>query len=180
VTTTGMNETTVLKGTALRIDSASKGCANAFPPGFTTLPIRNTIYTQADIQNKLAALAVPWQGVLAAHLSLRQFTQGQKQNVKVTDQFLGDLKSALGGAVGSDNQLLAQWGFKVKKPAKALTSEEKVLRAAKAKLTREKRGTLGSRQKAAIKQTVTPDVTVKADGTSVISTPTTGSVTTTS
>jgi len=74
--------------------------------------------------------------------------------------------------VGADNQLLAQWGFVVSKPRKPLTSEEKVLRAAKAKLTRQKRGTLGKRQKAAIKQTTTPDVLVSADGTSQVTVPT--------
>ena len=135
------------------------------------------IYTQADIQNKLAALDVPWQGLWAAHSALNQFTQGKPQYVSAAKQFLGDLKSALAGAVGADNQLLSQWGFKVKKAVKPISSEERVLRAAKAKLTREKRGTLGKRQKAAIKQTVTPEVNIKGDGTTQIVVPTTTGVT---
>ncbi len=42
------------------------------------------------------------------------------------------------------------------------------MRAAKAKLTRLKRGTLGKKQKAAIKETAAPTVTIGPDGKSVI------------
>jgi len=164
----GVNSSTVLKGTALRLDAAIKGCLAAFPPGITTLPIRNGQLTQQDIQNKLAALNAPFVSIQATRLALHQFTQAKPQYSKDARQFLGDLHQALSGAVGGENQLLAQWGFKVKKPAKSLTSEQGVIRAAKAKLTRKKRGTLGSRQKAAIKTTGTPTIRIGADGTSEI------------
>jgi hypothetical protein len=151
-----------------RLDSAIKGCNAAFPPGVTALQVRNVSLNQADLNTKLVSLNQPFKDARAAHSSLRQFSPQKSQFTKAGEQFLADLKAALAGAVGADNQLLTQWGFKPLKPHKPLTSEQKVLRAAKAKLTRQKRGTLGKAQKAAIKNTTTPNVVVGADGTSQI------------
>jgi hypothetical protein len=166
--TPGINQQSVVHGTELRLDSAINGCANAFPPGFQTLPIRNVSYAQADINKKLVALDAPFKGARSAHATLRQFTQGKPQSVKDAEQFLSDLKSALSAALGADNQLLAQWGFKPTKARKPLTVEQKVMRAAKAKLTREKRGTLGSKQKSAIKVTANPDVLIAGTGATTV------------
>ncbi|HZU99365.1 MAG TPA: hypothetical protein VFF73_21840 [Planctomycetota bacterium] len=158
----GLNTQSVPHGTELRLDSAIAGCQNAFPPGVPALPIRNTSFNQADLQTKLVALDAPFKQGRAAHASVRSFTSQKPQYIKDARQFLADLKAALAGAVGSDNELLASWGFKVSKPKKPLTSEQKVLRAAKAKLTRQKRGTLGSKQKAAIKTTTMPNVSINS------------------
>jgi hypothetical protein len=164
----GLNNQAVSHGIELRLDSAISGCANAFPPGITALQVRNVTFNQADLNAKLVSLDSPFKGARSAHASLRTFTSQKSQYTKDAEQFLADLKAVLAGALGSDNQLLVQWGFKVTKPKKPLTAEQKVLRAAKAKLTRQKRGTLGRKQKAAIKATSTPDVMVSADGTSSV------------
>ena len=159
----------VTHGMELRLDTAIKGCTTAFPPGITALQVRNVSFNQADLNTKLVSLDQPFKDARAAHASLRQFASQRSDITKAGEQFLADLKAALGGAVGADSQLLTQWGFKPKKPAKPLTSEQKVLRAAKAKLTRQKRGTLGKRQKAAIKNTTTPNVVVSSGGSQIVS-----------
>jgi hypothetical protein len=146
MTQSNINDKSVSHGIELRLDTAISGCANAFPPGVTALQIRNVTFNQADLNTKLVSLDTPFKGARTAHSALRTFTSQKPQLVKEAEQFLADLKAALAGAVGSDNELLTQWGFKPKKAAKPLTSEEKVLKAAKAKLTREKRGTLADRR----------------------------------
>jgi hypothetical protein len=163
-----VNPQSVTHGVELKLDTAIDGCTVAFPPGLTSLTIRGVSYTQATLEAQLVSLDARFKSARSAHAALHQFAIDRAMLEAAARQFLADLRSSLAGAVGINNQLLAQWGFPVVKPPKPLTSEEKLLRAAKAKLTRQKRGTLGKRQKAALKQTTAPTVQVNADGTSVV------------
>jgi hypothetical protein len=166
--TQDVNPQSVSHGLELRLDTAIDGCMKSFPPGLTSLTVQGVSYTQATLEAQLTSMDAPYKTARSAHAALHAFTAQKPAIEAAAKQFLADLKSTLAGVVGSNNQILAQWGFPVSKPKKPLTSEEKVLRAAKAKLTRQKRGTLGKRQKAAIKQTSTPSVQVNSDGTSEV------------
>jgi hypothetical protein len=166
-----VNSQSVSHGMEQQLDTAIDGCNNGFPPGVPTINIRGIVYGPADLKTKLETFDNPFKNARAAHAALHQFTSEKPALVAEAREFLNDLKMALGGAAGANNQFLASWGFPVKKARKPLTSEEKLLRAAKAKLTRQKRGTLGKRQRAAIKQTATPSVQVNSDGTSVVLAP---------
>ena len=61
------------------------------------------------------------------------------------------LKSSVTNAFGAGSPQLAQFGLLPKKPRKVLTSSERAISAAKAKATRQLRGTTGKKAKASVK-----------------------------
>ena len=156
----GFNAKAVVRGTELRLDTAYDGTQNAWPVGLSQLVVEGVNYNQTSLLAKLTSISGPWKGARDAHATLRDFTQQKPQLTKDASTFLSSMDASLGAVVGQENEVLTKFGFKPKKRRKPLTLEEKTLRAAKAKLTRQKRGTLGSKQKAAIKEDGTPTVTI--------------------
>jgi hypothetical protein len=61
------------------------------------------------------------------------------------------LKDAVIAFLGRGSPMLAQFGIKARGSRRALTAEQKVLRAARARATRAARHTMGSKQRAAVK-----------------------------
>jgi hypothetical protein len=155
----------------LRLDTAYDGAQNYWPQGVSQLVVEGVSYNQSGLLAKLTSIESPWKGARDAHATLRQFTQQKPQLTSDATVFLSSLDASLGAQVGQDNEILTKFGFKPKKRRKPLTVEEKALRAAKAKLTRQARGTLGSKQKAAIKESGTPSITITPDASMEISQP---------
>ena len=168
MTTPSLNDKAVIRGVELRADMAVQGLQTALPPSVTQLFLGSTPFTIPDLIGHLQQLEKPWKDARAAHATVRQVVQDRPQDYQNLLSALVDLKGALQGVFGHQSEDLTKFGFKPTKRRKPLTSEQKAVRAAKAKLTRQKRGTLGKKQKAAIKETAAPTVTIGPDGKSVI------------
>ena len=158
-----INEKSVITGVELRLDLALSGVMYSYPPSAKQVVLRGVSYDQAGLAAKLEDTAAPWKRVRDAHAIIRQFAQDKPELTKAAIQLLGDLKSSFAGQLGRDSQELEKFGFTPLKRPRPLTIEEKILRVAKAKLTRAKRGTKGNAQLAAIKETGTPSVTIAPD-----------------
>ncbi len=121
----------------------------------TSLPLAGSTYTMAsltqlvqsriDAANTVANAKAQWHDASATYKAL---------NSQVT-QVLHGLRQYLINAFGPASPVLADFGFTASKRT-PLTPEQKVARAAKAEATRKARGTLGKKQKAAIKGAVPP------------------------
>jgi hypothetical protein len=157
------NDKSIVRGVELRLDMALDGTLNAFPPSLQQITVRGVSYDQSSLATKLQQTASPWKNARDAHATLRQFAQDKPELAREALQLLGDLKASLSGQIGRDNQELARFGFAPLQRPKPLTVEQKVLRTAKAKLTRQKRGTKGKNQLAEIQETETPRVTIGPD-----------------
>jgi hypothetical protein len=154
----------VAHGTELRLDTAINGLAFAIPAGTTSLLMGGTPTPVTDVLAKAQDLVKSWKELRDAHAVIRAFTQNRAAENAAARNFLADLRAALVTVLGRDNQDLTKFGFKPQTPRAPLTTEQKLLRAAKAKLTREARHTMGKRQKASIRATETPVVQVGPDG----------------
>lgn len=165
--TSGMNDKSVVKGVELRADTAIAGIQSALPAGVTQLTVGLVTYQVGDLLKHAQELVKPWKDARAAHAVLRSVNESRPQDNQRLLDFLADFKIALIGIYGRTSEELTKFGFTPQKRRRKLSSEEKVLRSAKAKLTREKRHTQGSRQKADIRETGTPVVTLGPDGVTI-------------
>jgi hypothetical protein len=164
----GMNDKAVTRGTELRLDTAFLGVTQNFPPSIQQIVVNGKSFDQKALLAEIDSVRGPWKGARSAHAVLRQFTQLKPENKKAADEFLAGLEAALVACFGRESEELTKFGFMPFKRRRPLTVEEKVQRAAKAKITRQKRGTLGKKQKEAIKAEETPGVHVAPDGTVTI------------
>lgn len=126
--------------------------AKALPAGMTL------VWAGAPMTGpQLVALLESYQApILAVELLRAQLAQQEKvRNASLaslrTD--LATLKTAVSSQFGNGSPQVAQFGFKPPKARTPLTPAQKVARAAKANATRALRGTMGSRQRQAIKAT---------------------------
>jgi hypothetical protein len=162
--TNGLNDNAVSRGLELRADTAIKGLETAVPSSLTQVVLGTVTFKIPDLIAYFQGLEQPWKEARSAHATLRQIGMNRPADSKLLRDALANLKGALVGFLGHDSEDLTKFGFKPTKPKKPLTSEQKAIKAAKAKLTRQKRGTLGKKQKAAIKETANPTVTIGPDG----------------
>jgi hypothetical protein len=163
-----INPKTVPHGIELRADAVIQGLQTALPPSVTQLVVGSVTYAVPDLIKYVQTVEQPWKDARAAHAVLRQIMQSRPKVYQELLDLLANIKASLQGLLGHDSEALTRFGFKPNKRRKPLTVEQKALRAAKAKLTRQKRGTLGKRQKAAIKTTTTPSITISSSGTTVL------------
>ena|SRR5579871_6712762 len=126
----------------------------------TSVAVLGTTYAVPDLIAKLESYQSAYAGVRDTRSALHELIVQRDQLEPEVVAFLGSLKAAVVNLFGTDSPELEKFGFKPKKKRAPLTSEQAFARAAKAKATRVKRGTLGRKQKAALKFTGTPIVTV--------------------
>ncbi len=133
----------------LRLDKALDGVRTVLMAG-SSLDVNGQTFAQADLD----AFLVKALSLHAAPRTLRgELEAAQKARdaaVGAEKLFLAGLKAAVINKLGPDDPRLIQFGFKPRQKPKKLTSAENVARQAKAESTRKARGTLGSRQRAAI------------------------------
>src|SRR5262249_39261225 len=134
----GMNPKSVVKGLELRGDTLIQGLMTKLPSGVTTLLMRGVDTPVADVVKEGQDLVQPYKGSRDAHSLIRQFALDKPRIQAKLRAFIADSKIALAAIVGDDNEAMTNFGFIPRKPAKKLTSEQKTLRAAKARLTRQK------------------------------------------
>ncbi|HZU98408.1 MAG TPA: hypothetical protein VFF73_17000 [Planctomycetota bacterium] len=161
---TTMNSKSVPRGIEQRADSVIQGLQTAVPTGVTQILVDQVAYQIPDLIKKAQDLVQPWKTCRGAHATVRQEMATRPTDKQNLEDFLAAFKIGLSAAVGRDNEVLTSFGFKPYKKPKALTSEQAALKAAKAKLTRQKRGTLGKKQRAAIAPATTPAVGIAPDG----------------
>ena len=116
-----------------------------FPNG-TDLLVSGTPMPKQQIEDALNALLGLYADVDTAAGALKIKRLDLKAALPDTHTLVVGIKAGLVALYGRGNPALEDYGISVKK-ARPLTPEQKVARKAKAKATRELRGTKGSRQK---------------------------------
>jgi len=176
MSTDAFNPNAKIYGLELQLDKAVEGIDAAWPAGVDKLPLRGQWYTKEDFKAEVTATRKPWKDVRVAKAVVRQFTQDKPANEAKAKQLLADLKATMTTQFGGESETLSQFGFKPKAKRRALTSEQQTLANAKRLLTRKARGTLGKRQREAIKYDgPPPHVRINADGSSYVYDPSTPS-----
>jgi len=170
-TPNGMDKQSVVRGIELRADTAIQGLLTAMPAAVTQLTVGTVTYTLPDLVKYAQSLEQPWKDARAAHATIHQAILNRPTDQAKLDGFLADLKAALSQVLGRNSVVLKQFGFKPQQPRKPLTPQQKVQRAANAKLTRALRHTAGSKQKAALKQTASPQIVISPQGAVTVDVP---------
>ncbi len=143
-----------------------QGFQTAFPSG-GSLTVNGKIETQAQLIQLCQAAIAPMVATADAKAAFVNAKAANTAAVPGSKELFQQLKGALIGTLGRKNPELAKFGIASHAP-KALTPEQKQLKAAKAKVTRQKRHTMGPRQKAAVKADGVPTVTVGPEGMKVV------------
>ncbi|HEY1696834.1 MAG TPA: hypothetical protein VGG39_31960 [Polyangiaceae bacterium] len=118
---------------------------------FTAATLTQLVQSRIDAANAIIAAEA------AFHAKVAAFRVLSAQVTKV----LRGLRQLVINTFGEDSPILADFGFTAPKTG-TLTPEQQVAKAAKAKATRELRGTKGPKAKLAIKATVIPTATETA------------------
>ena len=121
------------------------------------VPGDSTLLSSAGSLNQAGVLA-KLQGYLGVYTDLDTATTDVKQARAQAESQLPEvrayhaaLKAAVVGYLGEKSPQLVKFGLKPRKTPAPLTSTQLAVRAAKVKATRQLRGTIGSKKKAAIK-----------------------------
>ena len=134
-------------------------------PATTVLQLDGQSVKVSDFLTSLDSALATFAATNAAKAALKQTQTDRTQKVATVEAQVGDLKTYLVSLWGKGSPQLAAFGF-TPKARTPLTSEQKALRAAKAKLTRNVRGTKGSKQKLGVTVQGQPGlVLMAADGT---------------
>jgi hypothetical protein len=121
--------------------------------------INGSSVTQKQLLVQLQNIADEYQAVRDAKSAYTTSLQSEKSSVAANKEYMLQFQAAIVAYFGRQSPQLAQFGFTPTKPVK-ITGAEIVSKTAKSNVTRELRGTLGSKEKQAVKATSTPDVTV--------------------
>jgi len=151
------------------VQSALVGVQQALPTG-SSFNINGEAVTQAQLVTQLSGYLPVLTAVTDAKAALAQAVHARQAVEPEIREFLVQLRAALVASLGRQPKL-GQFGMSAKKPA-APSPPTAVLASAKRALTRQKRGTLGSKQKASIKAVGTPQVSISESG--VVVTPAAG------
>ncbi|HZV03294.1 MAG TPA: hypothetical protein VFF73_41705 [Planctomycetota bacterium] len=115
-----------------------------------------TTYSASDFTSKAQAYLKPFDDTRAARTAFTESVQARDATVEEVRAFIDNAHRFLGAYYGATSPKLADFGVKPKKSARPLTGAENAQKAAKARATRAKNGTLGKRQKQAAKTQPTP------------------------
>jgi hypothetical protein len=132
-----------------------------------TVTIASVDYTGPKLVERLGQCIDAAARVQAARAALAQALATEETVLEGAHDFLYGLRRTILHAYSNAPTKLNDFGLEPMRVRRPPTNEEAVLRAAKAKATRTKRGTLGKKQKAAIKGNVTGVVitpTTRKDG----------------
>lgn len=127
-----------------------------------TLLVGRVVYTRPKLLEEIAKHRGPFKESRELRIRLKQKIVEREHGRDAAEAFLKDLEVSAQALLGRENPELVDFGFKPRKKT-VLTSEQKALRAAKARETRARRRTMGRRQKEAIKGDV-ESLTIAADG----------------
>ena len=154
------------KGTELEATLMLGGAKTVLPPG-SSVVVNGQKMTQAQLVAALEVIVLLFTSVEDQQLALDKARAARKVGLPGAKETLLGLKAALMAFFGPRDPLLAKFGIRASKRPPALTSEQKALRAAKAKLTRAARHTLGKKKKLEIQTLGTPTLTLGPDGSTI-------------
>ncbi|MHB1843976.1 MAG: hypothetical protein ACYCWW_03950 [Deltaproteobacteria bacterium] len=140
------------------VQKAISGVTNVIPAKSGVM-IDGSLSTQAQILQKLQAIVAEYQAIRDARQALEDKLQAARSSRTADHEYLMQLHGALVALFGRKSPVLQQFGYKPMKPT-ATTAAKKVSADAKRKVTRQMRHVMGSRQKAEVKATGTPDVLI--------------------
>jgi hypothetical protein len=151
------------KGLDLDLSLFLKGVSSAIPDG-TSLTVAGQSWTKDALKTWLQAGLDLHEAVEAKKRELKTARQTLAQGLPAERKLLKDLKDALVAFFGRGNPVLGQFGIKAPASRRPLTAQQLAMRAAKAKLTRVARHTLGSRQKQSLHVQGTPTLVIGPEG----------------
>ena len=149
-------------GLQLKIQNALIGVQQVLPTG-SSLLINAQPVTQAQLVTQLSGYLPVVTAVADAKAAFAQAVKTRVAAEMNIREFLAQLRGALVAFYGRNTPALGKYGMSAKTPA-GQTAQTAILAAAKRTLTRQKRGTMGKKQKAGIKAVGTPQVSVSASG----------------
>jgi hypothetical protein len=149
-------------GLLLKIQSALAG-VQQMPASDGPLRINGQTMTQAQLITQLSGYLPAFTAAANAKTSHAQAVQARRATESDARTFLQQLRRALVANYQVGSPALASFGMSAKLPA-TQSNQTRILADAKRTLTRQKRGTMGKKQKAGIKAVGTPQVSVGATG----------------
>src|SRR5580704_14129454 len=166
-----VNKQSVVRGIELQYDTLLVGLQTLSPT--QQLSIESVSYTPATLSTLITQMDSVHKTVRSLRVQL-QTAIGTRRTQKPRDrQLIAAVRATIVGLLGDESPDLVNFGFKPRRTRTPATVEEKALAVARAKDTREKRGTLGAKQKAAIHGDQPQSVTVTpAGGMTISATPT--------
>ncbi len=132
-----------------KVKQARDGIA-AVVPATTSIPVNGKTYTVQEVTKTLGDLYAVLDAVDQLRQQLQPALSAQRAALPQGHVFYVELGQALKGLLGKANPLLTELGYAPAKQQPPRTAEQKAAAAAKRKLTREARGTMGKKQKLSI------------------------------
>jgi hypothetical protein len=139
--------------TLARVQGLILGIQKHFPNG--TLTFGNVTHTTATLVQTLQGLADAIAAVNAARVNAKVASAALTTMEPDATPLVGDLTRFIEVTFGNAPQQLSDFGLQPPKARKQLTAEQLAARTAKAKATRQARGTSSKKQKLAVKGNVT-------------------------
>jgi len=153
------------KGFRSLLQQMLQGIETVIPDG-SSLSTDSGPQPKADLVTELTQVLSGYKAVEAQQVAIVAARKQLKEASAANHRLYTQLKDAVIAFLGRGSPMLAQFGIKARGNRRALTSEQKVLRAAKARATRTARHTMGSRQKAAVKSGGTLSLSVQTENAS--------------
>jgi hypothetical protein len=154
-----------VSGLLSKIQNALAGVQQNLPSG-SSLLINGQTMTQAQLVTQLSGYLPVVSAVTSATVALRKAVQARVVIEPEIREFLVLLRAALVAFYGRNSPSLGDFGMSANKPASP-TTQTAIIAVAKRTITRQKRGTMGKKQKASIKAIGTPQVSIGASGVSI-------------
>jgi hypothetical protein len=121
----------------------------------TQLFVGDGTFTPAEVEAKLQSLATLRNDVDTAKSAVKAKLEDERNQGPALRGFLLSFVSFVRAAFGGSPDVLAEFGLAPKKVRKPLTAEQRAAAKAKRESTRKARGTMGKKEKLAIKGNVT-------------------------
>ncbi len=132
-----------------KVKQARDGIA-AVVPATTSIPVNGKTYSVQEVLKTLGDLYAVLDAVDQLRQQLQPARSAERAALPKGHVFYVELGQALKGLLGKANPLLTELGYAPAKQQPPRTAEQKAAAAAKRKLTREARGTMGKKQKLSI------------------------------
>ena len=147
--TNDLNQESSPKGVELRFLMAQKGAQTVLASG-GTIPLQNVPSNLKQVLQAIGTNLVPYQAVHDARTALKLALQHRSEFEPAAKKFLTELQAAVVAAYGLGSTEFQAFGFKVRKTATPLTSEQKAQKADRMRRTRKARNVLGKKQRKSV------------------------------
>jgi chorismate mutase len=132
----------------------------------TTFTVQSGPQTTAQVATVLQERIDAAQAVSEAKTAYHAAVVAYEEVEARTEPLVQDIRQSVLTMYSTSPQILSDCGVSPRRERTPLTSEAKVVAAARAKATRTARGTMSAKKKARIKGTVAPTVVIQTNGTS--------------